>query len=181
MFILILSPQNINFRNNCAIIFTVLKKVLYRNITVIKIWFRVQPLLVKNLSFTYIYLLVTVQEGSGEWWHLLWSNICENKSPVWMYGARVALLLHVERLPSESCQLPVTRMFRDVGSTTPAGKDDARGCAMLRAVGERSCRWIERMPQLEALSTDQLTMTKDVFHPGRGRRATDARDFFNTT
>ena len=78
-----------------------------------------------------------------------------------MYGAMVALLLRVERLPSESCQFPVTRMFRDVGSKPPA-----RGSAMLRAVGEWSNRWIERMPQLEALSTDQQNMTKDVLHPG---------------
>ena len=95
-----------------------------------------------------------------------------------MYGAMVALLLHVERLPSESSQLPVTRMFRDVGSKAPAGKDDARGCAMPRAVGERSNRWIERMPQLEALSTDQQNMNKDVLHPGPGRRTTDAGTFF---
>ena len=104
-----------------------------------------------------------------------------------MYGARVALLLHVERLPSESCQLPVTRMIRDVGSTTPAGKDDARGCEMLRAVGERSCRWIERMPQQEALFTSSAK--HDQRRPqswareksNMGSVIPDARIFLNST
>ena len=43
--------------------------------------------------------------------------------------------------------------FFDVGSTTPAERDEAKESAMLWAVGEWSYRRIELLPRLEALFT----------------------------
>ena len=97
------------------------------------------------------------------------SNICETK-----FSSLDGMMLGG---PPTSSQTTTTRMpvtgsrglFFDVGSMTPAEKDDAIGNRMLGAWRNGAATGLSCMPQLEALFNVRRKITKDVFYLGLGR------------